>query len=125
MSVRKALRKRGVHEGKSVLVKNEIAIKYTSTITKERSHSVLPLAKVFGMHGTSTATFRPHDVTSYYIIRAPDRPLNLSCKILLNITFVHKTPDKGETMEICETGRQGSVRENQRSSRRRRILKHF
>ena len=109
-----------------MLVKNEIAIKYTSTIAKERSHSVLPLAKVFGMHGTSTATFQPRDVTSYYIIRAPDRPLHLSCKILLNIAFVHKTSDKGETMEICETDRRGSVCEkNKDSSRRRGILKHL
>lgn len=93
-----------------MLVKNEITIKYTPNITKERSHSALPLAKVFGMHGTSTATFRPRDVTSYYIIRAPDCPLNLSCKILLNIAFVHKTTYKGKLWkfarltgkEVCE-----------------------
>lgn len=62
------------------------------------------------MHGTSTATFRPRDVTSYYIIRAPDCPLNLSCKILLNIAFVHKTIYKGKLWkfarltgkEVCE-----------------------
>lgn len=44
-------------------------------ITKEPVTGALRLAKVFGMHGTATAAFRPRDATSYYIIRATDRPL--------------------------------------------------
>lgn len=63
---------------------NEIATETRSKITKGPVTSALPLAKVFGMHGTTTATFRPRDVTSYYIIRATVR-FNLSRKILLNI----------------------------------------